>query len=101
MSTSKKTKEQLQRELLELLEAKEKEVRYNKLAAFFPDDGPYRRELYPKHVQFMNAGKQFKQRAFIAGNRVGKSVCGIYSSPTTAHFTTLSFCITSGRVRDA
>lgn len=72
-------------ELLSLLEEKEHEVQYNKLAAFFPDDGPFSRDKYPKHVAFMNAGREFKQRAFIAGNRVGKSICG--GVETTYHLT--------------
>jgi phage terminase large subunit-like protein len=40
----------------------------------FPDEGPYRRELYPKHLEFFAAGKKYKHRVFIAGNRVGKTV---------------------------
>jgi hypothetical protein len=28
----------------------------NRLKVWFPDEGPYRRELYAKHVQFLNAG---------------------------------------------
>lgn len=76
MAKSDKSKEL--DELLELLESKEKELQYRKLDAHFPDEGPYRRELYPKHIAFMDAGKDFKQRAFIAGNRVGKSVAGAY-----------------------
>lgn len=79
-----KTTEEL-KDLLELLEAKERELQYNKLYALFPDEGPYRRELYPKHIAFMNAGKDFKQRAFIAANRVGKSICG--GAETSFHLT--------------
>ncbi len=60
--------------LLELLNEKETRIRYNKLNTIFPDDGPYRRELYPKHIAFMEAGATFRERAFIAGNRTGKSL---------------------------
>ena len=77
--------QQEKKELLELLEAKEKELQYNKITALFPDEGPYRRELYPKHIAFMNAGRYFKQRAFIAANRVGKSICG--GTEMTFHLT--------------
>ncbi len=74
MTEPKTNKEQL--ELLELLEAKEAQVKYNKLSTLYPDAGPYRRDEYPKHVDFMNAGKEYSQRAFIAANRVGKTLLG-------------------------
>lgn len=70
------TKEDLQKELLELLEEKERQVEFNKISTLFPNVGPFRRELYPKHIAFMNAGKDFSQRAFIAANRTGKTVSG-------------------------
>ena len=40
---------------------------------FYPDDGPLRRELYPKHLSFFKAGQTYRERCFIAGNRVGKT----------------------------
>ncbi len=63
-------------ELLTLLEAKEQQLKYNKISALFPLTGPYRRELYKKHVAFMQAGKDYQERAFIAANRVGKTLTG-------------------------
>ena len=39
------TKEDLQKELLELLEEKERQVEFNKISTLFPDVGPFRREL--------------------------------------------------------
>ena len=74
MTQQNKEKEQL--ELLELLEAKEAQVKYNKISTLFPDSGPFSRDKYPKHVNFMNAGKKHSQRAFIAANRVGKTLTG-------------------------
>lgn len=71
-------KELLQEELLALLEAKVSEARYNRISTLFPDSGPFRRELYPKHIQFMNAGAKYSERGFIAANRTGKTVCGAY-----------------------
>lgn len=65
-------------ELLELLEAKERALKYNKIDALFPEKGPYRREHYPKHVAFMKAGKRFQERAFVAANRTGKTLTGGY-----------------------
>jgi hypothetical protein len=47
---------------------KEKEAR-NKIASMFPDEGPFRRELYPKHMEFFKAGAKFKERLFMAANR--------------------------------
>jgi len=44
------------------------------LSTLFPDAGPLRRELYPKHMQFFELGRQYRERVFLAGNRVGKTV---------------------------
>jgi len=44
----------------------------------FPDEGPYRRELYAKHLRFFEAGKTFKERLFMAANRVGKTRAGAF-----------------------
>lgn len=77
--------EQLQKELLELLEAKEMAIRYNRIDTLFPDSGPLRRELYPKHISFMDAGAKHSQRAFIAANRIGKTLTGAYE--VTCHLT--------------
>ena len=65
-------------ELLELLEHKERELKYNKVSALYPDSGPYRREAYPKHVAFMNAGSKYQERAFVAANRTGKTLTGAF-----------------------
>jgi phage terminase large subunit-like protein len=59
--------------------------KYNKFKNFFPDEGNFRRELYPKQVSFFNAGATFKERGFIAANRVGKSEAGAYE--TVCHAT--------------
>ena len=54
---------------------------------FFPDAGAYRRELYPKQLEFFAAGATFKERLFMAANRVGKSEAGAYE--VTCHLTGL------------
>lgn len=51
---------------------------YNKIEFAFPDEGPLNRSLYPTQVKFFKAGKQFKERAIIAGNRSGKSFAAMY-----------------------
>lgn len=66
----------------------EKEIRRrarNKLERMFPDQGPLRRELYPKQLEFFRAGRDHRERAFIAGNRCGKSEAGAYE--TALHLT--------------
>lgn len=44
------------------------------LEDLFPDDGPYRRELYPKHLEFFEAGARERVRLLMAANRVGKTL---------------------------
>jgi phage terminase large subunit-like protein len=67
---------------------------------YFPDVGPYRRELYAKHLQFFAAGGQHvpmpscpdncdgsphRERCFMAANRIGKTSAGVYE--TVLHLT--------------
>jgi len=56
-----------------------------KLFTMFPDDGDFRRELYPKQWEFFRAGRDHREVAFIAGNRCGKSEAGAYQ--TALHLT--------------
>lgn len=66
-------------ELLALLEEREKRARGRKIFTYFPDTGPLRRELYPKHMQFFSAGATFPERALMGANRTGKTEgCGGY-----------------------
>jgi phage terminase large subunit-like protein len=66
-------------ELIEILEEQERRKLYGgHLAQFFPDEGPLRAELYPKHLDFFTNGATHKERIFMAANRVGKSVSGAY-----------------------
>ena len=75
-------------ELLKLLEEKEKRKKYNKLFSYFPDEGPLRRELYQKHLEFFRAGKDYHQRLALAANRVGKTE-GMGGYEFTLHLTGL------------
>ena len=36
------------------------------LDTLYPDTGPLRRELYPKHTAFFKAGAQYRTRLFMA-----------------------------------
>ncbi len=49
-----------------------------KLCTMFPDEGVYRRELYPRHLEFLAAGTTFRERLFMAANRTGKTETGAY-----------------------
>lgn len=63
--------------LAELLAERRRRSR-NKFDRMFPDVGPYRRELYPKHLEVVRATARSNQVAFIAANKVGKSELGCY-----------------------
>lgn len=60
-------------ELLELLEEKQRRALRRKIYNYYPDKGPLRRELYPKHLSFFEAGAKYRQRLMLAANRVGKT----------------------------
>ena len=70
-----------------LQETAERERGRSKIASLFPDHGKLRRELYPKHLEHFRAGGQHRERLFLAGNRVGKTVAGAYE--VTLHLTGL------------
>jgi phage terminase large subunit-like protein len=53
---------------------------FNRLYLMFPENGPLWRELYPKHLDFFAAGARHQERAFVAANRVGKSVAVCYEA---------------------
>lgn len=87
-------------EYLALLEREQKDKVENLAASYFPDKGPFRRELYPKHIEFIHAGgkhepmsycpedcegKPHRERCVLAGNRCGKSDLGAYEM--TMHLT--------------
>lgn len=52
--------------------------RHEKFRTYFPDSGPLRRALYPKHTEFFALGAQYRERLFMAANRIGKSGAGAY-----------------------
>lgn len=79
LSVSKK------KELVKLLEALEYKRNHNKVKQYFPDEGPLRRELYKKHIEFFEAGKYYIERLLMAANRVGKTLAGAYE--TSVHQT--------------
>ncbi len=62
---------------LKSIDEKQREHEYRgRIHDYFPEDGPLRRDLYEKHMEFFKAGSKFIERCFMAGNRVGKSESG-------------------------
>ncbi len=56
-----------------MLEEKRRRKVERKYLEYFPDTGPLRRELYPKHIAFFRAGTRYRERLMLAANRVGKT----------------------------
>ena len=71
---------------LEIQRRAELKLAQNKLLRFYPDSGPLRRELYPRHLEFFRAGAVHRERCFLAANRVGKTE-GVGAFETTLHLT--------------
>lgn len=60
-------------ELLALLEEKAARDKRRQIWKYFPDEGPLRRELYTKHLEFFRWGAIRSIRLALCGNRVGKT----------------------------
>ena len=60
-------------ELMRLLEERVNASQGNKIKLMYPEHGPLRRELYPRHMEFFRVGKEYRERCFMAANRVGKT----------------------------
>src|SRR3954453_1708678 len=58
----------------------------NKIRTYYPDEGPLRRELYPKHTAFFAGGAMHRERLMLAANRVGKTE-GVGAYESTLHLT--------------
>lgn len=59
--------------------------KYNLIDSVFPDEGPFSREKYHKHIQFFDAGATHRFRVLGGGNGSGKSFSG--SVELTYHMT--------------
>lgn len=73
-------------ELVQVRAEIERRERYNQIDKYYPDKGLLRRELYPKHIEFFQAGARSTERLFMAANRVGKTE-GAGGCETTYHLT--------------
>jgi phage terminase large subunit-like protein len=60
-------------ELYRFHQERTRRTKLNRIAGFYPDSGPLRRELYPRHREFFQAGAIHRERCFLAANRVGKT----------------------------
>ena len=60
-------------ELALLLEETLRRKKERKISGYFPDDGPLKRDLYPKHLAYFAAGKTYRERLMMAANRIGKT----------------------------
>ncbi len=69
----------------EVAAARERAAKRNKWASYYPDEGPLRRGLYYRHLEFFKAGKEHCERAIIGANRSGKSFAAEYE--LTCHMT--------------
>lgn len=74
------------RELVACLEVLNRESQRNRIRLYYPDEGPLRRELYPKHMEFFRAGAKYRERCFMAANRIGKTE-GAGGYEVTLHLT--------------
>jgi len=85
MSTFTLNREQMI-EAIELLEEQSRRQSRRKLQTYFPEEGPLRREAYPKHCEFFDAGSTYRERLMLAANRVGKTE-GVGGYELTLHLT--------------
>jgi phage terminase large subunit-like protein len=74
-----------QEEVLALLAEIEYRKKYCALEYAFQDEGKYARKNYPQSLRLFAAGKHYKERGYIAPNRVGKSYSMTYE--TALHLT--------------
>jgi phage terminase large subunit-like protein len=63
-----------------------KSKKRNKIDSYYPDEGALSRDKYPRHLEFFELGKEHRERAFLAANRVGKTE-GVGAYETTLHLT--------------
>ena len=76
----------LKLELARLLEEKSRRQRQNRISSYYPETGPLRRELYPKHIKFFDKGDSCRSRLMLAANRIGKTE-GVGAYESTCHLT--------------
>jgi phage terminase large subunit-like protein len=73
--------------LAEALLERQRRASRRQFFGMFPDDGPLRRDLYQRHLEFMALGATHPTRCFMAANRTGKTQTGAFE--VTCHATGL------------
>lgn len=66
--------------LLQLAQEYEERLKVAGTAKWFIEGTPFSIDKCPKHKAFFAAGKDYRQRIFLASNRSGKSVAGAYET---------------------
>jgi len=77
--------ELLQRLSSDLERERRKRAR-NKILTFYPATGPLSRDKYVQHLKFFSAGNEYRERLFLAANRVGKTE-GVGAFESSCHLT--------------
>lgn len=75
----------MEEEYLRLLEEELEYRERTRFLTYFPEEGPLSRHRYAKHTLFFRLGARMNTRAFMAGNRTGKTVAGSFE--VTCHLT--------------
>jgi phage terminase large subunit-like protein len=60
-------------ELAQALEERARRKAERRIFGFYPDEGPLRRDRYPKHLEFFRLGAEHRERLACCANRVGKT----------------------------
>lgn len=71
-------------ELLQLLEEREKRMRYSGFKQWFIPNTPYSIDNLPKQKAYFDTGAKYRIRLLIGGNRVSKSTCTAYEAAVHA-----------------
>lgn len=88
----------LAEQLAQVIDARRRNAARRQFFNLFPDEDDedtllpggsiaYARRKYPRHIEFFEAGAEYRERCFLAANRVGKTIAGAYEM--TAHLTGL------------
>lgn len=62
----------------DLLRAEAEWQKYNRIHSFYPDDGPFARDMYPKHMELFRHSAVFRHLALFGGNGAGKTTFGAF-----------------------
>lgn len=73
------------KELLNYIQIVSDYERYNKFNNMYPKEGAFNRNMYPKHMELMDASSKYREICMLGGNRTGKTELGAYIA--TCHAT--------------